>query len=68
VSQFTPSTHVLSPLETPPAASAFHVTGSEEGVIMPDVGLAAPSRITAVKQRTLATKKLPAKIQRIVFM
>jgi len=59
---------VPSPLETPPAAVAIHVTGSEVGVIVPDVGLAAPSRITDVKQTRLATKNPPAKIQRIVFM
>src|SRR5205814_6426806 len=68
VSQFTPSTQVLSPLETPPAAVAVQVTGCEVGVIVPEVGLAAPSRITLSRQMKLATKNPPAKIHRIFFI
>src|SRR5881394_4079599 len=68
VSQFTPSTQVLSPLETPPAAVAVQVTGCELGVIVPEVGLAAPSRITLSRQMKLATKNPPAKIHRIFFI
>src|SRR5881394_552740 len=68
VSQFTPSTQVLSPLETPPAAVAVQVTGCEVGVIVPEVGLAAPSRITLSRRMKLATKNPPAKIHRIFFI
>jgi hypothetical protein len=68
VSQFTPSTQVPSPFEAPPAAVVFQTTGCDDGVIVPDVGLAAPSRITFNRQTKLATKNPPAKIHRILFI
>src|SRR5207248_481300 len=52
----------------PPAAVPSQVNGADVGVIVPDVGFAAPRRNTATKQTKLAaTKPLPSN-QRVFFM
>jgi hypothetical protein len=44
-------------LYVPPAAVPSHVTGVDAGAIVPEVGLAAPSRTTATKQTKLNPSK-----------
>src|SRR3954452_24254807 len=65
VSQFTPSTQVISPVaETPPAAVPSHASGGEPVEIVPEVGLAARLLKTAKPQASAATSSATANNRR----
>jgi hypothetical protein len=57
VSQFTPSTHVLSSVEPPPAAVPAQVTVGPVGLSVPELGVADR---TAVVESANTTRKTPS--------
>jgi hypothetical protein len=68
VSQFTPSTQVLSPLCVPPTAVPFHESGPEAGWIEPDVGFAARIRKIDSPHPKLITTNTTKEIERFLLI
>lgn len=64
VSQFTPSTQVLSSMEAPPAALPFQITAAPPGESVPEVGAAAGRAfVGAVFARAAGPRLFAAKVE-----